>query len=121
MPYYDPQGREVRYSDAYAAGRLRPGFKHVVGDGEAVHVDVFAMDRATVFLTDAASGRSMADAKAEVAKARAAWLTDKAQSYRNHRTEPSAAPPARDTSVTDVKAARAAWLADKQTAYRGDR
>lgn len=60
MPYFNAMGQEVLYSDAYLNGRLRSGFKHIVGDGERVGFDSAFMDAAgSVFLTDAPTPASV--------------------------------------------------------------
>lgn len=57
MAYFDPAGREVIYSDAYQNGRLKPGYRSTLGNGESLSFDISLMDSAggRTFLTDGAA------------------------------------------------------------------
>lgn len=42
--FFNPQGREVTAADALIGGRLRPGFKEILTDGESLHANILMMD-----------------------------------------------------------------------------
>lgn len=60
MAYFDPNGSECTYSDAYAGGRLRPGYRSTVGNGEHLAFDLNHFDAAagSIFLTDSRGDRA---------------------------------------------------------------
>jgi hypothetical protein len=116
LAYFTPTGIECTYSDAYSGGKLKPGYKDILGNGESVGFMGF-VDRAPgkIMFTD-----SRPADRSGIEAARRAWLDGKANQYRQPSAQPQTEHRTADarTGLRDAKAARLARLS---TAYRSDR